>query len=139
MSPTLERGHLLILQSYAPEDIQVGQIIVYNADWHPDAPIVHRVIQITEVGGELHYYTQGDANAAPDPYYRTYEDIVGVVVFAIPYIGYITLFLHEPLGFATVIVILFALLIIPEFLVKGDDDDGGSESQATSEEVTQTS
>ncbi|MFW9794429.1 MAG: signal peptidase I, partial [Candidatus Thorarchaeota archaeon] len=84
MSPTLERGHLLILQKQAPEDVEVDDIIVFHASWHTEAPVVHRVIEIDYVGGEYHYWTQGDNNNHRDPTYTLYEDIVGVVVSAIP-------------------------------------------------------
>ncbi len=117
MIPTLQVGDLLVLQAQAPEDIIYGTIIVYNADWH-GKPIVHRVVEVQLVGSEYHYYTQGDNNSARDPGYRLYEDIVGVVVFVIPYIGYVTLFLHQPYGLAIVIVLFAALLILPEILFK---------------------
>ncbi|RLI58244.1 MAG: signal peptidase I [Candidatus Thorarchaeota archaeon] len=133
MHPTLEVGHLLVLQAHAPEDIHVGDIIVYNADWHPEAPIVHRVIQIEQVGGEYRYYTKGDNNVPRDRYYRTYEDIVGVVVFAIPYVGYITLFLHEPIGFFTVLAILIVFLFVPEILDRGKE--GEDEDQSPSDDM----
>ncbi len=123
MSDTLERGHLLILQKRAQEDIYVGDIIVYNADWHTQAPVVHRIIQIENVTGELRYYTQGDNNNQPDPFYRTYEDIVGVVVFSIPFIGNITLFLQQPGVLPIILVFLIILMIIPEFLPKKDDEE----------------
>ncbi|MCK4567003.1 MAG: signal peptidase I, partial [Candidatus Thorarchaeota archaeon] len=42
MLPTLEVGHLLVLQARAPEQIQVGDIIVFNAGYHTK-PIVHRI------------------------------------------------------------------------------------------------
>ncbi|MHA1964565.1 MAG: signal peptidase I [Candidatus Thorarchaeota archaeon] len=120
MSPTLERGHLLVLQKQAPEDIHVGDIIVYNADWHTQAPVVHRVIQRDYVDGEYRYYTQGDNNHQPDPFYRIYDDIVGVVVFSIPIVGNITLFLQQPGVLPVVIVLLIILIMIPEFLPKKD-------------------
>ncbi|OLS21783.1 MAG: hypothetical protein ThorAB25_26450 [Candidatus Thorarchaeota archaeon AB_25] len=123
METTLSRGHLLILQSQAPEDINVGEIIVYNADWHTQAPVVHRVIQRDYVDGEYRYYTQGDNNNQPDPLYRTYDDIVGVVVFAIPWIGNVTLFLQTPGVLPVVLVLLLILIIIPEFLPKKDEED----------------
>ena len=122
MSPTLERGHLLILQKQAPEEIHVGDIIVYNADWHTQAPVVHRVDQIYEVENETRYRTKGDANSAIDPGYRVYDDIVGVVVFAIPYIGNITLFLQQPGVLPVIVVFLIILMIIPEFLPKKDEE-----------------
>ncbi|MFW9960285.1 MAG: signal peptidase I [Candidatus Thorarchaeota archaeon] len=117
MIPTLQVGDLLVLQAYAPEDIIVGTIVVYKADWH-GKPIVHRVVEVEIIGSEYHYFTQGDNNSGRDPSYRLYEDIVGVVVFVVPYIGYVTLFLHQPYGLATVIIIFVALLIIPEILAK---------------------
>jgi signal peptidase len=121
MLPTLERGYLLVLQRQAPEDVQVGDIIVYNADWHTQAPVVHRVIQREYVDGEYRYYTQGDNNNDPDPYYRIYEDIVGVVVFSIPWVGNITLFLQTPGVLPVVIVLLLIIMIVPEFLPKKDE------------------
>ena len=134
MLPTLERGHLLVLQRQAPEDIQVGNIIVYNADWHTQAPVVHRIIQIENVTGEIRYYTQGDNNSQPDPFYRTYEDIVGVVVFSIPFIGNITLFLQQPGVLPIVLVCLIILMIIPEFLPKKDEEKKVEEETAESQD-----
>ena len=139
MLPTLEVGHLLVLQARAPESIQVGDIIVFNAAYH-DKPIVHRIVQIENVTiqpenvtagtpeiTELRYYTKGDNNALRDPMFREYEDIIGVVVAAIPYVGHVTLFLHQPYGFAIVLVLFLALLILPEFFMKDEDEESTEE------------
>jgi signal peptidase len=126
MLPTLEVGHLLVLQARAPEQIQVGDIIVFNAAYHTK-PIVHRIVEIQNVTGELHYYTLGDNNDLRDPGYRLHEDIIGVVVLAVPYVGHVTLFLHEPYGFAIVAVLFLALLILPEFFMKDEEDDVDTE------------
>jgi len=136
MLPTLEVGHLLVLQARGPEQINVGDIIVFNAHYHTK-PIVHRIIEIQNVTGELHYITKGDNNALSDPSYRVYEDIIGVVVLAIPYLGHVTLFLHEPYGLAIVILLFLALLILPEFIGKGDDDkdDENNEQDLTEQET----
>ncbi len=137
MLPTLEVGHLLVLQARAPEQIQVGDIIVFDASYH-NKPIVHRIIEIQNVTGEFHYYTKGDNNALSDPGYRVHEDIIGVVVLAVPYIGHVTLFLHEPYGFAIVVVLFLALLILPEFFMKDEDEDEDKEidKQNTTEQET---
>jgi signal peptidase len=127
MSPTLERGYLLVLQKQAPEDINVGKIIVYNADWHTSAPVVHRVIQREYIDGEYRYYTQGDNNDNPDPYYRVYEDIVGVVIASVPWVGNITLFLQQPGVLPVIIVLLIILMIVPEFLPKKNDDEASKD------------
>lgn len=127
MIPTLQIGHLLVLQAQSPEAIDVGDIIVYTATWH-DKPIVHRVVERQLVGSEYRYYTQGDNNSVRDYGYRLYEDIVGVVILAIPYLGYVTLFLHQPYGMAVVIVVFAALLILPEVLSKDKDEEKKSPS-----------
>ena len=138
MLPTLAVGHLLVLQARAPDQIQVGDIIVFNASYH-NKPIVHRIVEIENVTvvienvttTELHYITKGDNNSGEDPMYRRYEDIIGVVVFAVPYVGYVTLFLHEPYGLPIVLILFIALLILPEIFMK---DEKESEKPTESEE-----
>ena len=120
MSPTLERGYLLVLQKQAPENIIVGDIVVYNASWYTSAPIVHRVIQREFVDGEYRYYTQGDNNGEPDMGYRTYDDIIGVVILAIPWVGNITLFLQTPGVLPVIAFFLIILIFLPEFLPEKD-------------------
>ncbi len=127
MSPTLERGHLLVLQRQAPEDVEVDDIIVFNAIWHTEAPVVHRVIERVYVNGEYQYTTQGDNNPNPDHPWTLYDDIVGVVVFAIPYLGNITLVLQEPGVLPLVIVALIVIIILPEFLPKKESGDNKRE------------
>jgi signal peptidase len=127
MIPTLTKGDLLVLQSRAPDQIYVGDIIVFIAAYH-NKPIVHRVTAIEIIGDEYQYYTKGDNNTLPDPGHRDYEDIIGVVVFTIPLIGHVTLFLHEPYGLAIVLVLFFALLILPEFFMKDEDKEDTEES-----------
>ncbi len=127
MVPTLNVGDLLVLQAQPESQIVVGNIIVFNTNYH-DKPIVHRIIEIQNVTGELHYITQGDNNNDPDPGYRVYSDIIGVVVLAVPYIGHVTLFLHQPYGFAIVLVLFLALLILPEFFMKDEEEEEPAES-----------
>jgi signal peptidase len=129
MSPTLERGYLLVLQKQAPEDINVGDIVVYNATWHLEAPIVHRVIEREFIDGEYRYYTKGDFNTYTDDGYRTYDDIIGVVIFAIPWIGNITLFLQQPGVLPVILVLLVILIFLPDFLPKKDNKETAKTTQ----------
>ena len=126
MLPTFERGHLLVLQSRAPEDINVGDVVVYNATWYDLAPVVHRVIARENISGEYLYTVKGDHNDDPDPFPITYDQIIGVVVYAIPWIGNITLFLQQPGVLPIIIVFLIILMIVPEFLPKKDEKESES-------------
>ncbi len=116
METALYKGDLLILQARAPEDIQIDDIIVFqDKTWSPTERIVHRVVDIQEINGTLYYYTKGDHNPSPDDQERTYDEIIGVVVVRIPFIGYVSLFLRDNLLIVLLMVII-VILVIPELI-----------------------
>ncbi len=122
MVPALEVNDLLVLQGRAPEDIAVNDIIVFHASWYAEAPIVHRVVSIEEVNGTYRYYTRGDNNPSQDFGYRTHEDIVGVVVWRIPQVGGISIFLRTWQGMLFMAAVFIAILVIPEFVCKEEEE-----------------
>ena len=107
MEPVMYRGDIVVLEQanllgfheFNPEDIQVGDIVVYNAAWH-EGPVIHRVIEIGEINGTTVYKIKGDNNNAPDPYYVTQGQIMSRVVtlnghpLIIPKIGYISIWIR---------------------------------------------
>jgi signal peptidase len=106
MEPVFHRGDIVVvekanflgLREFDPNTAQVGDIVVYNAEWFPK-PVVHRIIDVTEVNGSKFYIIQGDNNPAPDPYLVSPSQITQRVVtiddqpLMIPKIGYITIWL----------------------------------------------
>ncbi len=141
MVPTLQVGDLLVLQRPAEDQIHVGDIIVYNADWFSGAPIVHRVVRIQEIGGTKYFYTKGDNNALEDPSPCTYDDILGVVILRVPYVGQISLavrsLLSTPIGVVTLIVVFGLILFGPEvFCGRQGDKQDGQEGVPNTEENT---
>jgi len=92
MTGEINKGDVIIYEQYDDQEIREGQIIVFSQQTNK---IIHRVVRIEEIGGEVRYYTKGDANYAEDPGYRTEADIVGLTDLKVAYIGYPTLWLHE--------------------------------------------
>lgn len=92
MTGAIDKGDAIVYKSYKNQNIKNGEIIVFNYD---DLRLVHRVVDIINVNGEVRYYTKGDINADNDPGYRTKEDIIGTKKLKIKYIGIPTLWLHE--------------------------------------------
>ncbi len=93
MEPVLNIGDVIMIETVRPEDIHVGDVVVFWNPWYGNL-VVHRVAHKTEEG----VYTRGDANAGIDPWSPvSYENIVGRWTgFKIPYwlgIGYLSLFL----------------------------------------------
>ena len=78
------------------------------------APTTHRVYDIKVVEGEPYYITKGDANNAPDQREVSKREIIGKVLFSVPYLGYAVDFAQKPLGFALIIIVPAALIIFDE-------------------------
>jgi signal peptidase len=115
MEPTLEVGDVIVIEPASPEDISVGDVIVFWNPWYGNL-VVHRVVNKTEEG----VYTRGDANAGIDPWSPVpYKNIVGKWIgLRIPYwtgIGYLSLFLsgeiYPPYG----MILLVGLIAVNLF------------------------
>jgi len=95
----VEKTNLLGIQEFNPKDVQVGDIVVYNAKWF-NQPVIHRIIDIKEITGKTVYEIEGDNNNRSDPYYVTADQIQAKVIkwgdkpVVIPYIGTISLWLR---------------------------------------------
>lgn len=69
MSPTLERGDLVLMQRIHPEPVE-GDIIMLQREEYR-LPITHRVVSVTEGGVR----TKGDARSRVDPWVIPEEEI----------------------------------------------------------------
>ncbi|MHA1638461.1 MAG: signal peptidase I [Candidatus Thorarchaeota archaeon] len=139
MEPTIYKGDLLIIQARAQEDILLRDIVVYqDTVYHPEGPIVHRIVMIEEINDVTYYTTRGDNNSGNDPGVRTYEEIIGVVVGTIPWVGNISLFLRTPAGIGVMALIFIAILVLPE-LFGDDDEDEKEDLEVEIDEPTETS
>ena len=107
MEPAFYRGDIVVVEKadflgineFDPKDVQVGDVVVYDAQWF-DQPVIHRVIDIKDVNGTTMYKIKGDNNNSPDPYYVTPSQIKEKVVtwgdnlVIIPKVGYLSLWLR---------------------------------------------
>ena len=95
----VEKADFLGIHEFNPEDVQVGDVVVYDAKWF-DQPVIHRIIDIKDINGTTMYKIKGDNNNAPDPYYVTSDQIREKVVtwgdnlVVIPKIGYLSIWLR---------------------------------------------
>ncbi len=95
----VQKSDLLGIQEFNPKDVQVGDIVVYNAKWF-DQPVIHRVINTKEINGKTMYEIKGDNNNRSDPYYVSADQIQAKVMtmgdnpVVIPKIGYLSLWLR---------------------------------------------
>ena len=95
MEPTYHTGSLIYVKPCAPEDVQVGDAITFVLNEDLDV-VTHRVISID--AENEHFYTQGDANDAPDGAPVYFKNLIGRPVFTIPYLGYVSHWVSNPPG-----------------------------------------
>jgi len=110
----IEVGDLIFAGKIEAEDLEVGNIIAFMQG---KTVITHRIIDIktTEHGGIL-FYTQGDANNAPDHRPVSENELVGIYKGRIPKVGDFAMFMQTPLGMIVFIGIPLASFIIYDVL-----------------------
>ncbi len=100
MEPVLHRGDIVIVEKN-PDNIRVGDIVIYNASWYPKSPIIHRIVAIkNDSKGNTRYELKGDNLNISDPElvspnqisYRVLNTENGPNV--IPKLGYIELWIR---------------------------------------------
>ena len=95
MEPTLRKGDLVFVSGRRPIDPAVGRIIVYRAGG--GRRVIHRVMGSAQVGGRTLVKTRGDASLYADFEFVDGEDVVGEMVFSLPWLGYPSFFLRRVL------------------------------------------
>jgi signal peptidase len=113
MSPAFETGSLVVVRPVEAEDIAVGDIITFREPGEETKLTTHRVVEIEKQGG-LHFITKGDANGVVDQEPVPAENLVGRVVLAIPYAGYVADFAQTKQGLVTMVIIPGILIIVFE-------------------------
>ena len=92
MTGEINKGDMIIYEEYDDQTIKEGQVIVFL---QYNRRVIHRVVAIERVGGEIRYYTKGDANEDNDIGYRVDSEIIGLTDMKVAYLGYPTLWLRE--------------------------------------------
>jgi len=114
MIPTLNVGDIIIVRGVDPRSVTVGTIIIFHSPNEYDMPIVHRVIAVDNQGSTVFFETKGDNNPGPDGWRVPAQNLMGVFVAKIPYVGLLSLELRGPLGI-TLIILLIAMIIAIEY------------------------
>ena len=130
MEPTLQSGNLLMIEPKAAQDVEVGDIIVYNVssmlqDYYNYPPVIaHRVIEVRTYP-TLGFRTKGD-NTGEDPFTIRPQDIRGTVGEQYPYLGLPLLFFQSQQG---LIFLISALSLLTFFLYGNELGLGGRNLQ----------
>ena len=117
MIPVLEVYDVLIVSGHEPfEELEIGDIIVFNRPSDHNRVIVHRVASILDEDPRT-IRTKGDANPASIPgtdFPITEEEYIGKVAYTLPQVGYVTQLLKPPINYV-IIAIVIGIMIVKQF------------------------
>ena len=125
MIPVLQVYDIIVIQGHDPfEEVEIGDIIVFDRPSDHNRVIVHRVVSITNEDPKT-IRTQGDANPASIPgtdFPITEEEYIGKVAYIIPQLGYVTQILQPPTNYI-IIAVVIGIMVIKQFTGKKKDSD----------------
>jgi len=114
MVPVLEVYDVLVVSGHVDfEDINVGDIIVFDRPSGHDRVIVHRVAAIIDDNPKT-IRTKGDANPASIPgtdFPITEQEYIGKVAYVVPEIGYITQVLRPPINYIIIVIVIGVMIV----------------------------
>jgi signal peptidase I len=92
-----DTGDVMLLIGAKPENIQVGEIIVYSSD-RGIPPIIHRVVSKEKISNKYYFITKGDnyaTNQVPDHLPVPEDRVLGRAVFRIPLLGWVKIWFTD--------------------------------------------
>ena len=115
MEPTLKTGDAIVLKRTDPAELKVNDIVTYKPPGSKsDRLITHRVVSVSEAGGQYLFETKGDNNPKVDSWTVTSDGVVGTMAYRVPFAGYILEFGDSTIGRIVTIGIPLVLILFQE-------------------------
>lgn len=114
MAPAIGTGSVVIVKPAA--NYRIGDIITFRGAGARAVPVTHRIVEIRVESGNPVFITKGDVNNAPDTRQIAERDIIGRMMFAVPYAGYAVSAAQKPYGFLALIVIPAAIIVFDQLV-----------------------
>ncbi len=120
MEPEIPVGSIVCSQKVEFADLKENDIISYQVS--SDTIVTHRIVSIDNEKKQV--ITKGDANNVNDANPVPSSNIIGKVVFSLPLIGYISIYMQSMLGIVIICAIVFILILLnylPDIFEKNED------------------
>jgi signal peptidase len=104
METEIPEGSIVFVRE--SEEYTEGDVITAKLLGDNDNTFTHRIVSVDTENGLV--YTKGDNNLSPDRLPTQVSDIIGKVVFSVPYLGLLALNFNS----TTVILVLAAVLVV---------------------------
>ncbi len=108
MEPEIAVGEIVFAKEVEVSELEVGDIVTYSMGG--TTRVTHRIVEIHKENQEI--ITKGDANENVDGSPVPYSNIIGQVMFHVPFLGFISIYLRTPLGIAALCGVLFVMILL---------------------------
>ena len=112
MEPAIKTGSIVIDKNF--DSYNIGDIITFRNKEKPKETTTHRIAGIKYLVGTKSFVTKGDANDSTDSEQASESQIVGRVLLAIPYFGYVADFARSLPGLIIIILIPATIIVYEE-------------------------
>lgn len=110
MEPTISTGDVVVVETIAPTEARISDVITFRDPLRSDALLTHRVREIEIGGGSATFQTKGDANTSVETWSISQGGTIGRVVFRVPKLGYALFWMRGSYG-------RLALMVIPALVL----------------------
>ncbi len=133
MGEAYPTGSLVVSRSMAAKEVRLGDAILVGGENASGRglPTLHRVVSLSEDGGQIVVQTKGDANETVDPNLYVLNGRVATPVYALPYFGYLVGFVLTQLGWALLVAIPATILCLLVLRSIWGHEEGSSTTPTT--------
>lgn len=110
MEPDIQQGSLLLVCHVQISDLKEGDVLVFHAPWDNSMVYAHEIVSIVHQNGTEYFKTAGINNPVADPALVPASDVMGIVSYHVPYLGYVLI--YQYLSMAAVLLVLFVGLMV---------------------------
>lgn len=121
MEPQFPAGSVLLVKNTDTTELEKGDVITFYLDGKVEA--THRIHEVVEEEGSRLFRTKADALEQPDPNPVKPEDVIGVPVFTVPYLGTVLTYMQTSRGMYLSIgigLVIILLIVLPPLLLERD-------------------
>lgn len=117
MSPKIDQGSLVFARQLDVNDLQEGDIITFVQPGNKQIFVTHRIYGVLSRNAKPSgFITKGDANTDKDPMAVEPGQVVGKVVWQIPWAGYVVGAVKSRIGYFLLVLIPGLIIITQEML-----------------------
>ena len=121
MEPTLPLGSVAVVRPRPAAGIAPGDVIAFTDHMQNSGTtrtVTHRVIAVEQGPAGPSFRTKGDANEDPDDHVTAAADLIGVVWYHVPWVGWLREALTSPIGLfyagGALLLLLAGHLLLPK-------------------------